>query len=565
MNQPQTPNDIGYVIGDEDLDRLVQKYNIAIKKADDKRKQLTKAQYHKYRARAKKDLFFLSSAILGYQDLSPGFHGQFCKWIKDAFISHQYLLGLLPRAHFKTSVKTICHNIQCALPFTKEDEEYDEEPEYVLPYPMTLGTDIRILIVHEVETEASRFLFMIQSHFLSNPMLMALFPECIPSKGRLNKTELILPREGIFGEPTFDAKGVSAKQQGNHYNLISPDDIYGKEARKSDAESQQRRDFIDGIYGFMNNASVDKIAAVGTRYKYDDVYGHMMDRWGDKVSVYRRKVVELNKKTGKEEIVFPERMSPDQLEIIKKNKIIYYSEYLNDPAEIGEGFDPTWWRTFEWLDSTRIAVFDGIQGRPSVINIRDCYICFLIDPGEATGGFVIVAIDYWWRAYTIAAIPIDFPSPALVELIFRQAQKWHPSLVSIEADAAQHLLGGWVRSEMSTRKIFFQIHDYYTKKTAKTERIESLGQLYSACELFHNETQTELKQEFERFGKSEDIHILDAVAQLMDSDKDGQALVRKRGFPPGTYGIISSADAQHPYQNDIDPETGYSNVEMGGY
>ena len=87
-------------------------------------------------------------------------------------------------------------------------------------------------------------------------------------------------------------------------------------------------------------------------------------------------------------------MSEKQLEIIKKNKVVYYSEYLNDPSEIGEGFQPEWWRTFEWMDSTRIAVFDGVPGRPSIINIRDCYICFLIDPGEITGGFIIVAIDH---------------------------------------------------------------------------------------------------------------------------------------------------------------------------
>jgi hypothetical protein len=531
------------------------------KEADKKRKTLSKEQIHIYRVRCKRDLFFFDSAILGMMDLQKKLHGEWCDWLDNVFYEYQFGLGLLPRAHFKTTTKTVGHNTQCALPYTEEDRQHDDNPRE-LPYPLNLGVNIRILIIHEVEDEAARFLFQITSHFMTNPLLMALFPECVPERRTqiINRTSLTLPRDGVFGEPTFDAKGVSAKQQGNHYNIISPDDIYGKEARKSEAESQQRRDFIDGCFGFFNNLSKDKLLAVGTRYKFDDVYGHMIDKFGDSLNVYKRKVVELNKETGKEEIIFPERVTPVQLEIIKKNKEVYYSEWLNDPEEIGDGFQEGWWREFEWLDSTRIAIFDQNPNHPTVVNIRDCYISFHIDPGEVTGGFVICATDFWWRTFTLAAIPIDFPSTALVELLFNQASKWHPSLVSIEYDAAQHLLGDWVRSEMVKRNIFFEIYPYHTKKIAKSKRIDTLSQLYSANELFHNETQVELKKEFERFGKTSDIHILDALAQLMSEG------VRRKGFPPGSFGVIGSVDSQHPNQSDIDPETGYSVIELeGGY
>lgn len=556
-----TPNDKGYIITDEDIERLLKKYASFQKQADDKRKGWSKEQFHKYRARAKKDLFFLCSAVLGYQDLSVNFHAEEFAKFRKAFAEYQFLLMLWPRAHFKTTTKTVSHNIQCSLPYTDLDREYDEEPEYEIPYPATLGVDIRILIVHEIESEATRFLYMIQQHFMNNPMLMALFPECVPTNRvqRINRGELELPRMGVFGEPTFDAKGVSAKQQGNHYNLISPDDIYGKEARQSDAETQQRKEFINGIFGFLNNPSKDKIAAAGTRYKHDDVYGHMIDKFGKSMWLTRRKVEELNPRTGEIEIVFHERITRELIEIIKKDRVVYNSEWLNDPGEIGDGFPREWWKTFTWLDAIRIAVFDGVPGRPTVVNTRDCFISILIDPGEVTGGFVVCATDYWWRTFTLAAIPIDFSSPALVELLFRQVQKWNAGIVSIEADAAQHLLGDWVKSEMDKRKIYFLVHEYYTKKQAKPKRIESLGQLYSASELFHCDTQEELKREHEQFGKSSDIHILDALAQLMDEG------VRRRGFAPGSYGVISNADAQHPFRDDIDLQTGYSSQEMVGY
>lgn len=552
-------NNKDYIITEVDYDRLFSELGKMQKKAEEKRKGLSREEIHIYRARAKRDLFFLNTAILGNMDLQPKLHGEWCHYWENVFYDYQYALGLLPRAHFKSTTKTVAFNLQCALPYTEEDRLHDEVSRD-LPYPLNLGTNIRIMIVHEVEDEAARFLFQIAHNFMSNPILMSLFPECIPEprKQTINKTALELPRDRTFGEPTFDAKGVSAKQQGNHYNIISPDDIFGKEARKSEAESAQRRDFIDGMFGFLNNLSKDKVAAVGTRYKFDDVYGHMIDKFGDKMSVYRRKVVELNKETGEEEIIFPERVTKEQLEIIKKNKEVFYSEWLNDPEEIGDGFNEEWWKTFEWLDEYRLAVFDQNPNHPTVVNIRDCCIEFHIDPGEVTGGFVISATDYWWRTCTLAAIPIDFPSPALVELIFTQAVKFMPALVSIEYDAAQHLLGDWVKAEMVKRSIYFEIHPYRTKKQAKNKRIELLSQLYSSNQLFHNESQTELKREFEQFGKTSNIHILDGLAQIMDEG------VRRRGFPPGSYGIIGSVDAQHPYQNEIDPDTGYSKITYEG-
>jgi len=145
----------------------------------------------------------------------------------------------------------------------------------------------------------------------------------------------------------------------------------------------------------------------------------------------------------------------------------------------------------------------------------------------------------------------------LVELLFSQSVKWGVHLVTIEYDAAQHLLGDWVRSEMSNRNIYFEIHPYRTRKIAKTKRIESLGQLYSSNQLFHNDKQEELKKEFERFGKTSDIHILDALAQIMDEG------VRRRGFPPGSYGIIGVRD-DSVESRGVDPTTGYSQIEYGG-
>ena len=546
------PNQKGYIVTDDDLERVLKLTEQYQKKAKDQRKQWSKAQWHTLRARCKRDLFFLVAAVLGYDRLQPKLHGDFCKWIKENFAKFQFLLALLPRTHYKTTTKTVGHNIQVALPYTSEDQAYDPEGHIELPHPMELGTNVRILIEHEVIEEAARFLFIIMKHFTTNPMLMALFPECVPSRkdNIINKYELELPRNVYFSEPTFDTFGLTTRSQGRHYNLISPDDIYGVQARESPAESQRAKDHVDGLFGFMDRPAISKYFPTGTRYKFDDVYGHMKDKFGANMAVYRRKVEEVNPVTGKKEIIFPEQITPLILESIKTNKKVYYSEWLNDPEEIGEGFLPEWWREFEWLDENRFTCFDVNPNHGTVVHVRDCFVSILIDPGEQTGGFIVNATDYWMRNFTLLALPIEMPSPALVEFLFSQVIRWQPPVVSIEADAAQHLLGDWIKSEQRHRGIYFQIHEYYTKKQAKPKRIESLGNYYAALRLWHNRKQVELKKEFERFGKTRDIHILDALAQLSE--------VEQRGYAPGSRGIIS-AMSQFP-ETGRDFETGYSAI-----
>lgn len=536
----------------------------AQKIAEAKVKPLSHEETCKLRIRAKRDLFFLCYGVLGNTRLSPNLHGNLCHHIEKTETSrfHEYLLA---RGNFKSTIVTIGHGIQVSLPVTAEDLSYDgwwfdtdEKPHYKLgelPWPNNLGTDVKILIAHETHESSARFLYAITNHFTNNPLLMGLFPEAVPSprKVRINKWELELPR-ALTGnpEPTFDTLGVGGKSQGRHYNYIKLDDIFGDKARDSEAEAETTREWFDNIQSFFSTFLKDKLDLTGTRYSLDDVYAHAEERYGSQLVKYVRKIEEPDPKNpGKLIITFPEEFTPESLEILKKNKRVYNAQYLNDPEQSGKGFDPTWEKFFYWLTPQTIAVFSGRDRE--IINVRDLDICIIIDPGESrSGGFVVTGMDWRQRIFVLASIPLELKPPELTDLTFKSVMTWQPRTVAIESDFFMSVFEHWWIAEMKLRGQRFHITPVFTKKRQKDDRIDGLSNYYAAGQIFHNEAQTDLHAEFRRWGKSKNIHLLDALAYGPE--------IWRPGWAPGTKGLYSGVDSDDGTdQRDI--QTGYSQID----
>jgi hypothetical protein len=537
----------GPEITDANVDALFEPAQFdAVRREADKRRPTSQEQFHAIRARCKRDLFFLAYTILGYDRLSVNLHGEVCQHLKDTE-NARFRMYLLPRNHFKTRIITIAHSIQACLPYTKEDAAHDPDTS-PLPWPFELGVNNRVLIGHETHSGAARYLFSITAHYTANPLFMALYPECVPSnrKQRVNKWELELPRTKIFDEPTFDTLGVGASSQGRHYHLINLDDIYGVEARDSAATDSSTKEWFDNIQAFFAVFAKDVMLMPGTRYRYDDVYQHAMDRYEDDMVVYRRSVEEFNPETGQKEPIFPEEITTESLRIMKKNKRVYNSQMLNDPDQDSTGFDAAWKRLFYWKNHNTVVMFDEKQ--QSTANIRDMDIVFLIDPGQVTGGFIVTGADHMFRICTLVALPIDMKPPELVELIFNQAMRWQPRLISIEADALQNVYHAWLTMEMPRRGVQFELREYKTNQRQMNDRISGLSNYFAASQIYFNEKQEEMLREYKEWGRSKKIHLLDALAQ-------GQEVWRP-GYPPGARDVIYRAQQQDLAGRDA--ETGYS-------
>lgn len=507
------------------------------KAAESKFTHLTTDEWKYLRHRAKTDLFFLAHGVLGFKKLSVNLHGNLCAWHR-LTNGYRFREILLPRAHYKSSIETIADSVQIILP---DDSGLE-------PWPRNLGPDCRLLIVHEIIDQASRFLSGIAGHFLENPTLMGLFPECVPDvrKQKINKYELELPRRELWVEPTIDTMGVGGRSQGKHYNYIKADDLIGDKARDSATEMQRAKDWFDNIQSFFSSFKQDHLDVIGTRWAFDDLYAHIHKVYGDDIKKYIRAVEELNEE-GERVPIFPEEFDLNQLRILRKNRKVWSAQYINDPKESATSFDHSWKRFYERpsFHTVRVPTAQGFIDH----KVHDLDTIILYDPAvHGNCGFVVTGTDQKNLVYILDAVKATWKPPEAIDYLFKAVVKYHPRVVAIESVNFSALYQNWLPREMQMRHIHFKVIPVQTKQKKKTERIEGLSPYFSAGVIHFHESQEDLIEEFDTFGASDDIHILDALAYGPELWRPALSKERWEKFK----------QAEEEMLNERDISTGYS-------
>ena len=507
------------------------------KLAESKVSQLTTEEWKHLRKRAKSDLFFLSYGVLGYNKLSENLHGHHCAWVIRNRAA-RFRLTLLPRSHYKSTIDTISDSIRIVLP--------DDTGEQ--PYPENLGTNCRLLIAHETQDQASKFLTSVTGHFTSNALLMGLFPECVPNlrKHRVNLQELELPRSEIWSEPTIDTMGVGGKSQGRHYNYLKLDDLIGDKARDSKREMSTAIEWFDNIQSFFSEFTRDKFDLIGTRWAVKDLYQHVIDTYGSAILKYIRPAEERNSITKQLEPIFPERFTTESFKILKKNRKIWTSQYANNPEEFDTTFMYEYLRFYERHSSGKLIVFAGDERR--IIEPQACDINILFDPAmSGKAGILVTASDPKGNIYLLEALKDEWSPPEACDLIFKLVQKYRPRTVAIEEVLFSGLFKHWFETEMKIRGVRFHITSVKTAGKAKDARVRGLTHYFESGKIFVHSDQLDFLEEYRSFGATADYHMLDALAYGPD--------VWRSSFDPKHQEKLKEVEEQ--FANQRDSLTGY--------
>lgn len=553
-----TPDDAAWqLLFDED--RVSAKRNAA----ENKFRDLTGEQIRLLRRRAKSDLFFLASACLGYDLLSVKLHGHYIAWLK-AVRGERYRMTLFPRDHYKSTVNTVSDSVQMALPC--EDLQ--------LPYPYSLGPDIKLMLSHEVKESASRFLFEITKAFREQPLMLILFPELIPSARtqRMNKFELELPRGKHHKEPTFDTIGVGGAAQGRHYNWLKLDDLVGEDARDSETIMKRILLWFDNINSLLTRLKIDGWDLIGTRWAATDVYSHAVKMYGvnfgksilraydsrdvermeeGQLCVYARGAIENGLP------IFPEEFSLADLNRIRRNQKVWAAQYANNPREGSlTKLDPTWLKFYNVGLQDRLIIFDGDKGE-RVVRTRDLDRLIMIDPsvGERNTsdetGFIVTGTDPRMNIYVLEAYKKRLKPPELIDEMFRLYTKWGPRMISIESVAFSAMLKYWFEEKCRSLGVYPSIYDYKPGSSrSKIARIEGLANYGAGGQLYIMEGMHQLRDEWEWFPLGESDHILDALAQGPE--------IWAPGRPPET--LREMKKAENIIFQDRSELTGYSAI-----
>jgi len=264
-------------------------------------------------------------------------HGVWLQWIEWS------------RGFFKTTCFTQGTSMWTVLPSDDSDIEYAvrvlgfDEEAVKRRFALHDQDSTHLLAFNNIHN-AERKVGWIKWHFEENQLFRACFPE-IAYQGDerpWNSKSLRLRRVG-YGrtepEGTFDAIGVGGGLESRHYTHVWEDDLVDRKTSQSATELDSVCRWHDLLDGAFRQASKQIRTGVSNRWGYNDLNSYV--RSTDKTFFFHtRKAIEYNPLTEREEAVFPERLTIEDLRLMEskgeKKRHEIAAQYYNEPRLPGE-------------------------------------------------------------------------------------------------------------------------------------------------------------------------------------------------------------------------------------
>jgi hypothetical protein len=160
-------------------------------------------------------------------------------------------------------------------------------------YEVCMNPNIRIQIVAEALDTAVMFLSEIKQQFSENDTLKRYFGKHEPTgrMGRSWATKKITSalRTAIHKEPTIEALGASGAIVGRHVDIQFLDDLVSQRTSNTPEKREAMNGWYDTVlFPVLEQGGYQRIR--GTRYYVDDLYDHLMKRYGTEI-LYRVKAL----------------------------------------------------------------------------------------------------------------------------------------------------------------------------------------------------------------------------------------------------------------------------------
>lgn len=302
--------------------------------------------------------------------------------------------------------------------------------------------DLRILLASKTSGNAENFLKEIKGHLENNERLIALFGKFYDAKKcrKWTDTEIdVLGRKTMTKESTVTCLGVSSAIVSRHFDVIISDDLVDEENARTPLLRDKTKTWYyqtllptleppDGEVRFRGEHH-----RLGTRYHYDDLWGHLQD---NELKDSFRVIKALCEVNGIERSPWPMKFSVPYLQKLRKNMgtIIFNAQYQNDcDAMKGEVFrydDCIQLPNKEWPDEKTLKIFMGVD--------------LAIKESETTDQFAIVVIGVAGKIGSGAEkfYILDYYAGQLrfseqTSKIIKMYDAWKPILGLVEANAYQ--------------------------------------------------------------------------------------------------------------------------------
>lgn len=301
--------------------------------------------------------------------------------------------------------------------------------------------NLRILLASKTKTNAEGFLKEIKAHLEGNRRLIEIFGDFYdPAKvSKWDNTEIeVLGRTQVMKESSITCVGVDSAVVSKHYDVILSDDLVDEDnSRTAHMRNKTKTWYYQTLDPTLmppdpNRRHVGEHHRLGTRYHFDDLWGHLI---ANELSDRTQIIPSLDEK-GRSP--WPEKYPPSWF-LEKKKKagtIIFNAQYQCDTeamkGEIFQFDDCQQLGEKEWPDESDLSIFMGVDLAIAGKEQNDQFAIVVIGcTGKVMQGKepdAVYVLDYYMGH-------LRFPQQK--PKILKFYDKWDPIACGIETNAFQ--------------------------------------------------------------------------------------------------------------------------------
>lgn len=410
--------------------------------------------------------------------------------------SKNFLLLLMPRGTFKSSVVTIGFTLQ-----------------FLLNDP-----DARILIDSETFGKGKAFLSEIKGHLENNDKfreiyktLYNVYPDAKKRESRWTDNQVDLAaRKKFTKEPNISVAGVDIPKTGMHYDLIIGDDWHSERNVTTKEQIEQVIEHYKLALSLLDPGK--PLIVIGTRWDYNDVYQYILDYEQHRFNILIRRAVNPDGS-----LLFPERLTQGFLDETKQSQgsYIFSCQYMNDPVD----------------NETATFKRSYLQNKKSLEDIKNLPMNWFmsVDPsyeGEYSdyNAITIVGMDFQRNLYVRDIVRKKMNYAELITTIFMLYEKaaaggYPIKRIVLETVATQKSLQYELSNEQRRRGTWLPVQEIRSRTKSKEERIRGLAPFYEFGHIFHIRSAhnlDELEYELLHFPKGKHDDIIDSLATILE-------------------------------------------------
>lgn len=461
--------------------------------------------------RCQTDLFFLVKYILAEDEskVTEQTHGDLCRYaqslikgsgeeikstgeeLADQFDPRKkFLLTLMPRGTFKSSVVTIGFTLQMIL----------NDP------------DTRILIDSETFAKAKAFLAAIKGILTANEQFREIFytlygtyPDAKKRDELWTDSQLnVSARKRMRKEPTISCGGVDVTKNGMHYDLIIMDDLHSELNTANKEQIEKVKDHFKLALSLIDPGK--PIIVIGTRWDYNDVYQYILDFYKAQFNILVRKAYNPDGS-----LFFPEVLTEEELQLRKtiQGSYMFSCQYMNEPVD-----DET--ATFKRSMLQRKS-WELVKDRP-----MNWYLS--VDPSyegaySDYAAFVICGMDHQRDLYVRYILRQKMTYADIIRTMFDLYSEYDPKQILLETVATQKSIQYELNNEQKRRGAWLPVTEIKSRSKSKEERIRGLAPYYEFGHIYHLQDchqLDELEYELLHFPRGTHDDVIDALASVLE-------------------------------------------------